>query len=424
MPSAPTQNLALRGDAQNGVPIISATSPASVFELTPRPNVMPPGVQSFIVDLAPRQFRHYDAIGNFVYVATTTAELEIAIDDGVSYMPWDAAMALNYSGGNSFRRISLRNPSDTRITGILYIGAGVSVTDHRLHTMGDLRVNPLGQMTNAFEGTMQPDETWQRIAGTIGSRREIWLAVERLDGVETDIPRAWWRSGSLDDAKTPPREIGMALDGITKLPFSTSVEVTTDAAGAGNIRIRYWIVSYVTEGANELPVTPDRQERLVIPPDTPLSELSQKVFSNRNTNLVYKLFDDDPTTGANSFGSTMGAWVINVNLGETVPISRIQLVWGTDTNLDYAPAVIQILKSPDAASWTSVFGPPWSAYPAANTTRPTKPGDVIFNRTFFDGEVTTQWLQIVLRRSWATLGYGHEYGDFIQLGSINIFRKD
>jgi hypothetical protein len=191
----------------------------------------PAPLQSFRFNVEPGKSVPFDGYGDFACIAEASAPLEIAVDDNTNFSPWDTALPLEYNPPHHFRRIAIRNPGVETLTDLLFTGFA-RINDHRLHQLGEQKVSIEQLSTSVYENTVDlADTTWHTVAASTAQIREVWLAVERVDGdEEAVIPRAWWRASFGPDNLAPSREIGLALDGITRLPFSGTIQVATNAA--------------------------------------------------------------------------------------------------------------------------------------------------------------------------------------------------
>lgn len=383
-----------------------------------------PRMKAFALNIPPGDWRPYDQIGNFAYFARASGSLEIAFDNSTDFMPWDVAMAINSGRNFFFRRISVRNPGDTILTGLLYMGEA-DIRDHRQHQLGEQRVTFGTQIVKGFESTLTlANADWVTLAASTPARREIWLSVERTDGGTGDV-KAYWRVNSLDAAKVPVREIGLALDGITRLPFSDRIDVSTDAAFAGIARIRYWIVTHITLDPGTETAPPDANERLVIPPTKSPADVAGIAYSNYDAMNIWKLFDSDPATAARVNAWTYDHWGIPLNFGETIDLSRVELDWCAGDDALNAPAVIQIYKSIDGNAWERVIGPEGGSM-TANCQKPSAPGQVIFSRSFAPDELKTRYLNIVVVRTFAVIEGHRPYNrcaSYAALGGIRVYTR-
>lgn len=275
----------------------------------------PPKMRAHRFTLRPGESLPFPGVGNFAYIAQADGPVEIALNEDADFMPWDTALATNYNQGEVFPIVWLRTTGDAVVTGILYVGYKVSITDHRLHQLGELVVKLENQKTNGFSGAqLLEDANWRTLVAPTGAKREVWLSVERKDGADAPV-RAWW-SVSGDHAKVPAREIGLALDGITRLPFSDRIDIATDADGAGVAVVRYIIVVHSAAGEGDLPYDPAPTEFLAIPPASGPADVAGIVSTNRNGGDIWKLHDEDIATMATADGGSLHVWETRYDFGE------------------------------------------------------------------------------------------------------------
>ena len=110
--------------------------PASaVMQDAPRAQTEGIKLAAFRLEIPPGDTQHCDGPGYFFYVAEATQPLEVAIDDASDFFPWDAALSAQSRAGRTFRRVTVRNTGIEPLTGILYAGYGVNISDHRLHQL-------------------------------------------------------------------------------------------------------------------------------------------------------------------------------------------------------------------------------------------------------------------------------------------------
>ncbi|OAM89868.1 discoidin domain-containing protein [Termitidicoccus mucosus] len=379
---------------------------------------LPAPFQSFRFRIEPGQSAHFDGLGNRAYVATATGEIEISTNGGVNYELWDTAMELDFGRDHFFRRVYLRNPGGDVVTGILYTGfAGIG--DHRMHQVGETRLTLENQAGTGFENTtLLNDASWKTIAPSVTGKREVWIAAERADGAAGPVPVAYWRANSTENARVPSHEIGLALDGITRLPFSDKVEVCTNA-DPGTVRIRYWLVSFMDAGSDSQFGSPPPEETLLIPQMADASDTQGLVLSaNSNEGDIWKLFDRDAATEyvCGNIGQKWFSLVID--LGELRNISRLALKWNSNDvkDADYAPHYIRFHHSANNSAW----GTPIADNTAGLCTKPVALGQIIYSRPFADGEVMARWVKLEVLRPW-NRGAGASY---FRLAGMELYTKD
>ncbi|OAM87579.1 discoidin domain-containing protein [Termitidicoccus mucosus] len=360
----------------------------------------PAPLQCFRFNIEPGRHASFDGYGDFAYIAAANGPLELAIDDNTNFFPWDIALALEYnklpvaSGSRYyFRRIAVRNSGAEPLTGILYTGF-VTINDHRLHETVKQDVQLASQASTAVEGTLElADEVWQLLVPGVEGRREVWLAAEKTDDDPAPVI-AYWRANSYDNVKTPSREIGLALDGITRLPFSDQIDVSCAAASAGRCRIRYWVVTYVAAGLSE-PIVGNaaQNEALILPAmNSDASANGDGIFiygDKVKSGGTYQLFDRNPSSEV-KFNNNGG---VAVDFGEAKTITRVILksmvaVSGTNTNANSeAPATVQIYKSADGVVWEMID--------SGESIRAVVNGQPVYSKFFGVGFVQARWLKFV-----------------------------
>jgi hypothetical protein len=360
----------------------------------------PAPLQCFRFHIEPGKHDSFDGYGDFAYIASANGPLELAIDDSTNFFPWDIALALEYNklpvatgSRYYFRRIAVRNVGPEPLTGILYTGF-VSINDHRLHETVKQDVQLASQASTAVEGTLAlAGEGWETLVPGVEGRREVWLAAEKTDADPAPVI-AYWRANSYDEAKVPAREIGLALDGITRLPFSDQIDVSCDIASAGRCRIRYWVVSYVAAGLSE-PIVGNaaQNEALIIPAmNSDSSANGDGIFIHGDkvkSGGAYQLFDRNPSTEVR-FNNNGG---VAVDFGVSKTVSRVILralvgTSGRFTDLNgEAPATVQIYKSADGVIWEMID--------SGEPVRAVVNGQPVYSKLFGFGFVQARWLKFV-----------------------------
>ncbi|MDR2675326.1 MAG: hypothetical protein LBC18_10820 [Opitutaceae bacterium] len=379
---------------------------------------LPAPFQSFRFAIPPGEARHFDGLGNRLYVATATGEIEISTD-GTSFELWDTAMELDFGPNHFFRRVHLRNPGGDAVTGILYTGfAGIG--DHRMHQVGETRLTLENQAGTAYENTAMLNDTgWKLIAPTVTGKREVWIAVERADGGDGPAPAAWWRANSSDDTRVPSHEIGLALDGITRLPFSDRIEVCTDDAGAGLARVRFWLVSFMDAGGDTAYGPPAPEETLLVPQMSAPNDYQGLAISATKSNEddIYKLFDRDLSTEFVCGDIGQNWWGLSIGFGAQYNITRIAAKWNNVEvkNADYGPKYMRVLWSPDNVSWHYLVGEGGDGCGKAVAL-----GQVIFAHSWESGQAPARALKFEVLRPWnRKAGASH-----FRLAALEIYTKD
>jgi hypothetical protein len=399
------------------LPQYPSLSPAANAALA-RGTDLPAPYQAFRFALAPGEAQCFDGLGNTVYVATATGELEISTSDGLDYKPWDTALGLTFARDHFYRRVWLRNPGGDAVTGILYTGF-VTINDHRLHQVGETRLTLENQAGTAYESTaLLAGTAWKPIAPAVTGRREVWLAVENAADPSAPAPAAWWRAGTQEDTRVPSHEIGLALDGITRLPLSDRVEVCTDAA-PGAARVRYWLISYMDAGDDAIFGPPAPDERLVIPKMAAPDDYQGLTLStNSNPADIWKLFDRDLSTEYICGNIGKSWWDLNIDLGAVTNITRLALVWNNTDVRDSAsgPRYIRLLWSPDNASWPYAIGD--NAGGACNQA--VALGQTIYTKSWETGQLPARWLKIQVLRPWNRSAGATGF----RLAALELYTKD
>jgi len=383
--------------APNNVPNIPWLSPAANLALA-QGDTLPAPMQGFVLRIEPGEVQHCDNYGNFYYVATADQPLEIAVNDGQNFFPWDAAMAVEMGREAAFRRISVKNVGQGRLVGMLYTGFA-KITDHRLHQIGETKMTVTNQAGSVYENTFGlVDTAWHTLAAPWAGKREVWLAAERADGTTAPV-KAYWRANSGDGAQVPAREIGLALDGITRLPLSDRIDVSTSEA-PGVCRVRYWIVSFVDAGSEP----PGQNEQLIIPQLSSFEDFAANgltATSTTNYGDLWKLFDRDigsPAGEYNCMASGDNWWSCTIGLGAQRSLSRLALKWNS-FDLTYAtksPHFIRFYVSNDGANWNQLV----SNNENGLCTYPAAPGQVIFTRAFMEDEAPARFVHLAVLRPW------------------------
>jgi hypothetical protein len=361
----------------------------------------PAPFQAFRFNIEPGQHTVFDGYGDFAYISEANGPLEIAVDNNTNFFPWDTALALYYAAPDAatgtphyFRRISIKNAGTEMLTGVLYCGFRARVTDHRLHQLGEQKVSIEQLSTSVYENTVDlTDTAWHTVAASTAQIREVWLAVERVDGDEAAaLPRAWWRASFGPDSLSPSKEIGLALDGITRLPFSGTIQVGTNAANAagGQCRVRYWIVAKVPANQNaEIAGGADADEELVMPvltSNTSAPGLSLGHWRCWTPDYLWHAFDGNPETGI--AGGTN--WELWVHLPAPVEISRIIV-----RSRPYQPGKWEV-PIPDAIV---IEHPNDTELVKANCVTPVEAGQPIVNMTFLPGQYVAKDICLAMRKA-------------------------
>ncbi|MDR0901724.1 MAG: discoidin domain-containing protein [Opitutaceae bacterium] len=382
--------------------------------------VNPAPFSAFKFTLLPGQNAPFDQVGNFAYIGRCNTELEIAFDDSLQFSPWDVALAADLGREHFFRRVTLKNPTAEIAEGVLYAGF-ITVSDHRQHVLGEQRVTMLDIAATTIENTFPlADTAWHTVAPVAAGKREVWLAVERTDGDPEGAPvRAFWRANSGDAAQVPSREIGLALDGITRLPFSDRIDISTNAAGAGAATVRCWIVSFVEAGSTALVVPPQPGENLLLPQMSGADDTQGIGLSaNSNAGDLWKLFDRDLSTEY-VCGNIGESWfTLNIDLGAVRNISRLAAKWNNTEVLNngLSPHYIRFAQSADNANWSGII----SNNTDGLCVKPVSLGQTIFAKEFADGLVSARYIQIQVLRPWNRKA-GASY---FRLAALELYTKD